>query len=219
MHADVASIIDHTCLKPDAVTADIDQLCAEAVDHGFRCVCVAPTWVEHAAGRVADTGVRVCTVIGFPHGNTLSVIKGVAAETVLNIGATEIDMVMQIGRLKDGDVQAVGSDIALVADFVHRSPSGILKVIIETPMLTDDEIVTACRLAEASGADFVKTSTGFAGAAASVDTVKLMRSSVTDRVGVKAAGGIRDIETARAMIAAGATRIGSSASVAIVTPE
>ena len=214
---ELAPLIDHTCLRPEAVTADIDRLCDEAVEHGFFSVCVAPVWVAHAAARLAESPVRVTTVAGFPHGNTLAVVKGVGAESALAAGADEIDMVMNLGAFKDGDHDTVAADIALVSDMVHGKRGAFLKVILEIALLSEDEIVVACGLAEKAGADFVKTSTGFAAGGATVEAVRRMRDAVGERLGVKAAGGIRDTATARAMVAAGASRIGCSASVAIVS--
>jgi deoxyribose-phosphate aldolase len=214
---DLAPFIDHTCLRPDAVAADIDRLCDEALEHGFFSVCVAQVWVARAAERLQGEPVRIGTVAGFPHGNTLAVVKGVEAETALAAGADEIDMVMNLGAFKDGAHDSVAADISLVGDMVHGKRGALLKVILETALLDDAEIVAACGLAERAGADFVKTSTGFAGGGATETAVRLMRRAVGDRLGVKAAGGIRDAATARALVEAGASRIGCSASVAVVT--
>ena len=213
---DIAKLIDHTCLTPGATAQDIDRLCEEAVHHCFCSVCVAPVWVARAAERVAGSSVRVCSVVGFPHGNTLSVVKGVEAETVLQAGADEIDMVLNIGALRQGAHELVSADIALVAEFVGAKRGGILKVILEVALLNDEQIVKGCQLAEKARADFVKTSTGVGLSGATVEAVRLMRETVGDRLGVKAAGGIRDYEEATTMIDAGANRIGASASVAIV---
>jgi len=213
---ELARRIDHTCLRPEASARDVERACEEALAYGFHAVCVAPTRVAGVAGLLAGTPVRVCTVVGFPHGNTLGAVKSAEAAAVLKAGAHEVDMVAQIGALKDGDDAAFALDIARVAGTVHEIEAAILKVILETALLTDDEIVRACRLAESAGADFVKTSTGFAAAGATVAAVRLMRGVVGDRLGVKAAGGIRDRATALAMLEAGATRLGTSASVAIV---
>lgn len=213
----IASLIDHTCLAPDATATDIDRLCDEAVRHGFYSVCVSPLWVAHAAKRLSESAVRICSVAGFPLGNTLSVVKGVEAESVLRDGADEVDMVMNVGALRQGALPLCSTDIALVAEFVRAKPGAVLKVILEVALLSDEEIVTACRLSEEAGAHFVKTSTGMGPPGATVEAVALMRQTVGDRLGVKAAGGIRDYQTARAMVEAGATRIGASASVAIVS--
>ena len=212
----LAKMIDHTVIKPDAVMTDVTRACEEAMEHGFGVVCVAPTWVPLAAKTVAGSGVRVGTVVGFPHGSTLTVVKCVEASTVLEAGADEIDMVLPIGQLKSDESELVQMDVAFIADLVHRKADAIVKVILETPLLTDDEIKLACHLCEEAGADFVKTATGFAGGGATVEAVKLMRETVGDRLGVKAAGGIRDYPTAKAMIDAGANRIGASASVNIL---
>ena len=209
-------MIDHTAIKPDTTILDIKQLCDEAVQHGFGCVCVAPTWVPLTVKTLAGTGIRVGTVAGFPHGNTFTVVKCVEVSTVLEAGADEIDMVMPIGALKSDEAEMVQMDIAFISDLVHRKHNAVVKVILETPLLTADEIKLACHLAEQGGADFVKTATGFSGGGATVEAVKLMRETVGNRMGVKAAGGIGNFETARAMIEAGANRIGASASVNIM---
>ncbi len=213
---ELASMIDHTCLAPDAMVRDIERLCAEAVRYGCYGVCVAPARVSLAVRLLADEEVNVCTVAGFPHGNTIPRAKIAEAEAALEMGAREIDMVMQIGALKDGDTILVRDEILRMADTVHARAGALLKVIVETPLLNDDEIALACRVAVDAGADFVKTSTGFAGAGATIDAVRLMRSAVGDGPGIKAAGGIRDYDTAVAMVEAGATRIGASASVQII---
>jgi len=212
----LATIIDHTVVKPDATIVDIKRACEEAVQHGFGLVCVAPTWVSLAVKTLDGTGVRIGTVAGFPHGSTLTVVKSVEASTMIEAGADEIDMVLPIGALKSDEAEIVQMDIAFISDLVHRKPGAIVKVILETPLLSDDEIELACHLAEQAGADFVKTATGYAGGGATVEAVKLMKKTVGDRLGVKAAGGISDYQTAKAMIDAGATRIGASKSVAIL---
>lgn len=214
--AEFAKLIDHTAIKPDVSVSDVTRLCEEAVEYGFGVVCIAPSWVPLAVKTLAGSGVRVGSVAGFPHGNTLTVVKCVEASTVLEAGADEIDMVLPIGQLKSDEPEVVQMDVAFIADLVHRKPGAIVKVILETPLLTDDEIRLACHLCEQAGADFVKTATGFAGGGATVEAVKLMRATVGDRLGVKAAGGIADYATARAMLDAGANRIGASASVAIM---
>jgi deoxyribose-phosphate aldolase len=213
---ELARIIDHTVIHQDVTVGDVSRACDEATEHGFGLVCVAPTWVPLAVKELAGSGVRVGTVCGFPHGSTLTVVKCVEASTVMEAGADEIDMVMPIGHLKSDMAEVVQMDIAFICDLVHRKPGAIVKVILETPLLTDDEIKLACHLCEQAGADFVKTATGFAGGGATVEDVRLMRETVGDRIGVKAAGGIADYPTARAMIDAGATRIGASKSVAIL---
>lgn len=213
---DLAKYIDHTLLKPDTTAADIDLLCAEAVEYGFASVCVNPTWVKRAAGNVKGSGVNVCSVIGFPFGATPPEIKAMEARRALRDGAREIDMVLNIGGLKSGDHDLVRRDIAKVADACHEA-GAILKVIIETSLLTDEEKVMASHLAQLAKADFVKTSTGFAGGGATVHDVLLMRETVGPKMGVKASGGVRNREDAEEMIAAGATRIGASAGIAIVT--
>jgi deoxyribose-phosphate aldolase len=214
--AEFAKLIDHTAIKPDVSVSDVTRLCEEAAEYGFGVVCVAPSWVSLAVKTLAGSGVRVGSVAGFPHGSTLTVVKCVEASTVLEAGAEEIDMVLPIGQLKSDEPEVVQMDVAFIADLVHRKPGAIVKVILETPLLTDDEIRLACHLCEQAGADFVKTATGFAGGGATVEAVKLMRETVGDRLGVKAAGGISDYATARAMIDAGANRIGASASIAIM---
>lgn len=213
---ELAKIIDHTAIKPETTILDVKRLCQEAVEYGFGCVCVAPTWVPLAVKALAGTGVRIGTVTGFPHGNTMTVVKCVEASTVLEAGADEIDMVIPVGALKSDEPEMVQMDITFIADLVHRKQDALLKVILETPLLTDDEIKLACHLAEQAGADFVKTATGFAGGGATVEAVTLMREVVGERLGVKAAGGIGDFATAKAMIEAGATRIGASGSVRIL---
>jgi deoxyribose-phosphate aldolase len=213
---DLARYIDHTLLKPDAVVADIDKLCAEAAEHRFAAVCVNPTWVRRAAEKLRDTDVRVASVVGFPFGATPTEIKVFETRRAIRDGACEIDMVINIGALKSGLQGQVREDIARVADACHEG-GAICKVIIETGLLTDEEKVIACRLAQQAKADFVKTSTGYAKGGATVFDVALMRETVGPRMGVKASGGIRTAEDVQDMIAAGATRIGASAGVKIVT--
>jgi deoxyribose-phosphate aldolase len=214
----LAQYIDHTLLKPDATAADIDKLCDEAVRHGFASVCINPVWVSRAAGRLKGSGVAVASVIGFPFGATLSEIKAHEARRVIRDGAREIDMVINIGALKSGLNDLVRADVAAVSDACHES-GALNKVIIETALLTDAEKVIACRLAKEAKADFVKTSTGYASGGATVFDVALMREAVGPRIGVKAAGGIRTKADVEEMIAAGATRIGASAGVKIVSGE
>ncbi|MEI7744468.1 MAG: deoxyribose-phosphate aldolase [Chloroflexota bacterium] len=218
MPATLAKYIDHTLLKPDATAADIDKLCAEAVTFGFASVCINPTWVARAAQQLKGSGVATASVIGFPFGATLSEIKAHEARRVIRDGAREIDMVINIGALKSGLHDVVRADIAAVSDACHEA-GAINKVIIETALLTDPEKVIVCRLAKEAKADFVKTSTGYASGGATVFDVALMREAVGPRIGVKASGGIRTRNDVEEMIAAGATRIGASAGVKIVSGE
>jgi deoxyribose-phosphate aldolase len=211
---DWASLIDHTLLKPEASEADIRKLCEEAAQFGFASVCVNPSWVKTAAGFLTGTGVPVCTVIGFPLGATLSDVKAYEARRAIFNGAREVDMVINIGALKTGDDCAVEDDIRAVVDAAHEN--GVLcKVIIETALLTDEEKVRACLASKNAGADFVKTSTGFSKGGANAHDVALMRRTVGSSLGVKASGGVKGIEDARAMFEAGATRIGASVGVKI----
>ena len=212
---DLARYIDHTLLKPDATAEDIDLLCDEARDYRFASVCINPTWVKRAARRLKGTEVVTCTVIGFPFGATPPEIKSMEARRALRDGAREIDMVINIGALKSGDLRLVGDDISKVVDAAHEV-GALCKVILETALLTDEEKVIASSLAKKAKADFVKTSTGFAGGGATVYDVALMRETVGPDMGVKASGGVRTTEDAD-MIAAGATRIGASAGISIVS--
>ncbi len=212
--AQLARLIDHTLLRPDATQAQVRQVCAEAVAHGFASVCVNPAHVALVAGALAGSPVRACSVVGFPFGATPSRVKAFEAAGAVADGAAEIDMVMALGALKDGRVVAVRDDIAAVRE---ACPGALLKVIIETCRLDDAEKAAACRLAAEAGADFVKTSTGYAGGGATLKDVALMRRVVGDALGVKASGGVRDFATARAMVEAGASRIGTSSGVAIVS--
>jgi deoxyribose-phosphate aldolase len=216
--ADLATYIDHTLLKPDATADDIDKLCAEAVRHGFASVCINPVWVPRAADNQKGSGVPVASVIGFPFGATFAEVKAHEARRVIRAGAREIDMVINIGALKSGMHEDVRADIAAVSDACHES-GALNKVIIETALLNDREKVIACQLAKQAKADFVKTSTGYAPGGATVFDVALMREAVGPRIGVKASGGIRTRDDVEEMIAAGATRIGASAGVKIVTGE
>ncbi|MDH3500127.1 MAG: deoxyribose-phosphate aldolase [Acidimicrobiia bacterium] len=216
MPIDLAKYIDHTLLKPDASEADIDKLCAEAVEYGFASVCVNPSWVRRCAHNVRGTGVKVASVISFPFGATPSEIKAMEARRAIRDGAQEIDMVINIGALKSADHDLVRGDIAKVSDACHES-GALNKVIIEASLLTDPEKVMASHLAQQAKADFVKTSTGYAGGGATVHDVLLMRETVGPKMGIKASGGVRNREDAEEMIAAGATRIGASAGIAIVT--
>ena len=213
---DLARYIDHTLLRPDATAAEIDRLCDEAVEHHFAAVCINPGWVRRAAGRLRGSGVPVASVIGFPFGAGTSEIKALEARRAIRDGAREIDMVINIGALKSGLHDEVREDIAKVSDACHEGRA-INKVIIEAALLSDEEKVIACRLAQLAKADYVKTSTGFASGGATVYDVALMRETVGPRMGVKAAGGIRTATDVQEMIAAGATRIGASAGVRIVT--
>lgn len=213
--AQVAAMIDHTLLKPDAGEAQIQKLCAEAVEYGFASVCVHPTWVANCIQLLAGTSIKTCTVIGFPQGATLATVKATETTAVVQLGAQEVDMVLNVGRLKDRDYQTVYADIACVVQVAHGD-GALAKVIIETALLTDEEKVVACVIAQQAGADFVKTSTGFNGGGATVADIMLMRRVVGPTLGVKASGGIRTAADARQMIAAGATRIGSSGGVRIV---
>lgn len=211
---DWAGLIDHTLLKPEATDKDIERLCAEAAQFHFASVCVNPTWVRAAACHLRGTGVPVCTVIGFPLGATLADVKAYEARRAIFDGAREVDMVVNIGALKSGDDCAVEHDIRAVVEVAHEV--GVTcKVIIETALLTDDEKVRACLAAKHAGADFVKTSTGFSKGGATVADIALMRRAVGAELGVKASGGVRGLEDARALVEAGATRIGASVGVKI----
>jgi deoxyribose-phosphate aldolase len=212
---DVAAMIDHTLLKPDATRRDIETLCREAAEYGFAAVCVNPTWVALCAQLLRGTTVRVCSVVGFPLGATTADVKHYETRRAIFDGAREIDMVVNIGALKSGDLRVVERDIEAVVG-PGREAGAITKVIIEAALLTDEEKVTACTLAKAAGAAYVKTSTGFGPGGATVADVALMRRVVGSEMGVKAAGGVRDFEGLKAMVAAGATRIGASAGVKIV---
>jgi deoxyribose-phosphate aldolase len=212
---DLAKYIDHTLLRPDATLAEIEVLCDEALAFGFASVCINPTWVRVAAERLRGSPVKVCTVIGFPLGANTPDIKSMEARKALREGAREVDMVINIGALKSGDLELVRTDIEKVVDAAHES-GAICKVILETSLLTDEEKVVASSLAKQAKADFVKTSTGFSGGGATVYDVALMRETIGPDMGVKASGGVRTLEDAEDMIAAGATRIGASAGVQIV---
>lgn len=213
---DLARFIDHTILKPEAKFAEIETLCDEARRYSFASVCVNPYWVTAAATALDGSIVKVCTVIGFPLGANRTETKVAEAKLALDQGAHELDMVLNIGALKSGIEQAVANDIRAIADAAH-SGQAILKVILETCLLTDAEKELACRIAVDSGADFVKTSTGFSKSGATPEDIALMRRTVGPEIGVKASGGIRTYDDALRMIAAGATRIGASAGIAIVT--
>src|SRR5215203_3655678 len=211
---DWAALIDHTLLKPEASEADIKKLCNEAIQFGFASVCVNPSWVKKASEFLQGSNVPVCTVIGFPLGATLSDVKAYEARRSIFNGAREVDMVINVGALKSGDDCAVEDDIKAVASAAHEN--GVLcKVIIETALLTDEEKVRACLAAKNAGADFVKTSTGFSKGGATVHDIALMRRTVGSALGVKASGGVKGIDDARALFEAGATRIGASVGVKI----
>ncbi|HYL93465.1 MAG TPA: deoxyribose-phosphate aldolase [Alphaproteobacteria bacterium] len=210
-----ARLIDHTLLKPEATTSQITQLCTEARQYGFATVCVHPSYVALASSLLKGSPVKVCTVIGFPSGATLTAAKQFEAAEAIKLGAHEVDMVINVGALKSGRDADVLADIRALAEIAHKA-GAILKVIIETVLLTREEKIRACQLAASAKADFVKTSTGFAGGGATAEDVALMRQTVAGKAQVKASGGIRTAADFNAMVAAGATRIGASASVAIV---
>jgi len=213
--ADLGALIDHTLLKPDATAEQVVQLCLEARQYQFASVCLNPSWVALAARELRGSKVPVCTVVGFPLGATLPEVKAFETQRCIADGAREIDMVINIGALKSRDYRLVAHDISAVVQAAH-SCNVLVKVIIETSLLTDEEKVEACALAQAAGADYVKTSTGFSTGGATASDIALMRRVVGPGIGVKASGGIRSASDAKAMIAAGATRIGASASVKIV---
>lgn len=213
----LAGLIDHTILKPDATRADIERLCAEAKANTFASVCVQPHWVSLCADLLRGTPVKVCTVIGFPHGMNKPETKCFETRRAVFEGATEVDMVVNIGALKSRDYATVGRDIRAVVECAH--PRATVKVILENAYLSDEEKVEGCALAKAAGADYVKTSTGFGPGGATVEDVALMRRVVGPEMGIKAAGGIKDAEIARKMVEAGATRLGASASLKIVQEE
>lgn len=209
----IASMIDHTLLKPEATPAQIEKLCAEAAEYHFASVCVNPVYIPLAARLLKGTGVKVCCVVGFPLGAIAPEQKAAEAASCAAMGAEELDMVIHVGAAKAGDWALVQRDIEGV---VKAAAGHTVKVIIETCLLTDEEKVKACEAAKAAGADFVKTSTGFSTGGATTHDIALMRKTVGPEMGVKASGGIRDYETAMAMIEAGANRIGASAGIAIV---
>ena len=211
----IARLIDHTLLRPEATRADILQLCREALQYNFASVCLNAYWVPLAASELTGSEVKVCTVVGFPLVATSTEAKVYESEAALRAGAQEIDMVQNIGALRGDDDRAVEEEIALVAAASHRA-GAIVKVILETSLLNDDQKTVACRLAQMAGADFVKTSTGFSSSGATVHDVELMRRAVGPAMGVKASGGIRTLDDLLKMVAAGATRIGASASVKII---
>ena len=211
----IAGLIDHTLLKADATRDDILKVCREAREYGFASVCVNSYWVPLVAGELAGSTVKTCTVVGFPLGAASTEAKVAETEAALRAGAQEIDMVQNIGALRSGDVNVVESDIAAVVMAAHRA-GAIVKVILETALLDDNQKLAACAAAKNAHADFVKTSTGFGPAGATVHDVELMRRAVGPGMGVKASGGIRTLEDLKKMVAAGANRIGASASVQIV---
>jgi deoxyribose-phosphate aldolase len=211
----IAALIDHTLLKPEATAADIRKVCAEARQYGFAAVCVNPYWVRLVAGELAGSAVKVCAVVGFPLGANSTEIKVAETAGVLRAGAQEIDMVLNVGELRGGNYQAVRDDIVAVVEVAHAS-GAIVKVILETALLNSEQKVKACQLAKEAHADFVKTSTGFGPGGATVEDVGLMRRTVGPAMGVKASGGVRTLEDLKKMVAAGASRVGASASVKIV---
>ncbi len=210
----IASMIDHTLLKPDATEGEIKKLCSEAREYKFASVCVNPWFIPLVAELLKGSGVKPCTVVGFPLGATTSLTKSGEAKEAVNNGAKEVDMVMNIGAAKAGDWDYVKNDIQSVVNAVKGN--ALVKVIIETCLLTDDEKVRACHVSKAAGADFVKTSTGFSKGGATIEDIKLMRRTVGSDMAVKASGGIRDYITAIAMIEAGASRIGTSSGIKII---
>jgi deoxyribose-phosphate aldolase len=210
----IAKMIDHTLLKADATKAQIVKLCEEAKQYGFASVCVNPTWVATAAELLKGTDVKVCTVIGFPLGANTTETKAFETKNAIENGAKEVDVVINIGALKDGNDDLVERDIRAVVDAAKGK--ALVKVIIEACLLTEEEKVRACQLAVKAGADYVKTSTGFSTGGATPEDVALMRKTVGPNIGVKASGGVRDMQSAEAMIQAGATRIGTSSGVSIV---
>ena len=214
--SELASYIDHTLLKPDATRAQLEQLCAEAAEHQFSTVCVNGSRVGLAYSLLEDSDVQVCTVVGFPLGAMDADAKRYETEVAVDLGASEIDMVMNVGRFKDGEHDYIVREIR---DVVEAADDRVVKVILETCLLTNDEIAQACKLVTQAQAHFVKTSTGFGNAGATLEHVRLMRETVGQFAGVKAAGGVRNADDARAMIEAGATRIGTSNGVAIVSGE
>jgi deoxyribose-phosphate aldolase len=214
-NAEIARLIDHTVLKPETTATDIERVCQEAAAYGFWSVCVSPAWVPLAAHLLSVAKVKVCTVVGFPHGAMVTEAKRLEAAIAIRCGATEIDMVQNVGALRSGDAARVRADIRGVAEVVHNG-GALLKVIIETSLLNQEEKKLACELAQQAGADFVKTSTGFNGGGATVEDIALMRAVVGPVMGVKASGGVRTLDDVKRMVAAGATRIGASSGVAII---
>jgi deoxyribose-phosphate aldolase len=213
--SEIARLIDHTLLKPEASREDIQRLCEEAIDSGFATVCVNPWNVSQAAELVRGSEVRVCAVVGFPLGATLPIVKEFEAGEALKAGAQDIDMVINVGALKSGQEALAEADIRGVADASHRA-GALCKVILETALLTREEKVRGSLLAKKAGADFVKTSTGFGPGGATVEDVRLIRETIGSGTGIKAAGGVRTLEDLRKMVEAGATRIGTSSGVKII---
>jgi deoxyribose-phosphate aldolase len=217
MNTKLAKFIDHTLLKPEATSEQIEALCKEAKEYGFASVCINPCRVKLASELLRDTDVKVCTVVGFPLGATTPEVKAFEAKNAVENGASEVDMVMNIGAMKEKDYDLVEKDIRAVVEAV--AGKAVVKVILENCLLEKDEIKKACEICVKAGADFVKTSTGFNKSGATVEDVKLMKEAVKDKAGVKAAGGIRDMVTARAMIEAGASRLGTSSSIKIISED
>ncbi|WP_096188348.1 deoxyribose-phosphate aldolase [Evansella halocellulosilytica] len=217
MSKELAKFIDHTLLKPDTTEEQIVTLANEAKEYKFASVCVNPTWIKTSYQILKDTDVKVCTVIGFPLGSSTPEVKAYETKDAIEKGATEVDMVINVGALKSGDYELVLRDIKAVVDAAKGK--ALTKVIIETSLLTEEEKVKACELSVEAGADFVKTSTGFSGGGATIEDIALMRKTVGPDIGVKASGGVRDRQSSLAMIEAGATRIGASAGIAIVKGE
>lgn len=211
---DLARYIDHTVLKPDAKENDVIKICKEALEYKFASVCINPSHVKLVHSLLQGTEVKVCTVVGFPLGATTKETKAFEASQAIDDGATEVDMVINVGALKSGKLDVVEEDIRTVAEACKGK--ALLKVIIETCLLTDEEKATACTLSKKAGADFVKTSTGFSTGGATAEDIALMRKTVGPEMGVKASGGIRNLDSALKMIEAGATRIGASASISII---
>lgn len=214
MEKNFARMIDHTLLKAEATKEQIEKLCAEAKQFNFASVCVNPTWVKRSSELLQGTDVLVCTVIGFPLGANTPAVKAFEAKDAIANGAKEVDMVINIGALKDKNYDLVQADIAAVVE--AAKDSALVKVIIESCLLTDEEKVKACELAVAAGADYVKTSTGFSTGGATAEDIALMRKTVGPEIGVKASGGVRSLEDMKKMVEAGATRIGASSGVAIM---
>ncbi|MCC5889570.1 MAG: deoxyribose-phosphate aldolase [Alkalibacterium sp.] len=210
----IEKYLDHTVLKPESTDLDIQKACLDAKKYDFKAVCIQPMWVKYTADMLKGSDVNTCTVIGFPLGANTSDVKAYEAKQAVKDGAVEVDMVINIGAVKSEDFSLVHDDIKAVVDAVKGK--AIVKVIIETCLLTENEKVRACEISKRAGADFVKTSTGFSTGGATVEDIKLMRQTVGSKMGVKASGGVRSIEDAHAMIEAGATRIGTSNGVAIV---
>ena len=211
----IASMIDHTILKPEAKKEEVELLCKEAMEYKFAAVCINPFYVSLCSELLKDTGVKVATVIGFPLGANTTAVKVFETEDAIKNGANEIDMVINVGALKNKDYETVKKDIEGVVKAAHSHKDVIVKVIIETALLEKEEKIKACELSMQAKADFVKTSTGFSTGGATIEDVELMKSVVGDNLEIKASGGVRDIETARAMIEKGATRLGTSSGVKI----